>query len=152
MKKAMLDMGGLSSHSRFCHLYLNGLYWGTYDLSEDPTEIFAKNNLGGDPEDFDVVDQGVIKNGTIAAYQAMVALPPATNLTQYQVYHQHLNVTTYVDYMLLHFFIGHHDWATSGNNGTKNWSAIMGRRVHPPERKREPDHCARHRLSRRPPW
>ena len=127
MKETMRDMGELACHSRFVHLYVNGLYWGTFDLSEDPTDVFAKNNLGGSSEDFDVVDQGVIKNGTITAYNAMVALPAATTLAQYEQFHQYLNVTAYVDYMLLHFFIGHQDWATANNSGTKNWSAIRKR-------------------------
>ena len=132
MKSAMREMGGLTSHSRFCHLYLNGLYWGTFDLSEDPTEVFAKNNLGGAEEDFDVIDQGYVKNGTDTAYIAMTNMVWATNLTIYQQYQQVLNIPSYADYMLLHFFIGHQDWATGGNNGTKNWSALR-KRVPGPE-------------------
>jgi hypothetical protein len=129
MKNAMRDMGGLASHNRFVHVYLNGLYWGTYDFSEDPSETFAKTVLGGNDEDFDVVDQGVIKNGTINAYNTMIALPTAGTLPQYEQYHQYLNVPEFIDYMLLHFFIGHQDWSTSV---TKNWAAVR-KRVTGPE-------------------
>jgi hypothetical protein len=124
MKDSMRAMGGLASHSRFVHLYLNGLYWGTYDFSEDPTEVFAKNALGGAEADFDVVDQGVIKNGTLNAYNAMTALPAAATLAQYEQYHQYLNMPEFIDYMLLHFFMGHQDWSTSI---TKNWAAVRKR-------------------------
>ena len=113
MKNSMRDMGGLASHNRFVHVYLNGLYWGTYDLSEDPSESFAKATLGGNDEDFDVVDQGVIKNGTINFYNSMADLPTATTLPQYEQYHQYLNVPEFIDYMLLLFFMGHQDWATA---------------------------------------
>jgi hypothetical protein len=129
MKNSMRDMGGLASHNRFVHVYLNGLYWGTYDLSEDPSESFAKANLGGNDEDFDVVDQGYLKNGTINFYNAMSALPTATTLQQYEQYHQYLNVPEFIDYMLLHFFMGHQDWATAP---TKNWAAVR-KRVPGPE-------------------
>jgi hypothetical protein len=129
MKQSMRDMGGLASHSRFCHLYLNGLYWGTFDFSEDPTEVFARTALGGSEADFDVIDQGVLKNGTLNAYNAMVALPAATSLTNYERYHQYLNLPEFIDYMLLHFLMGHQDWSTSV---TKNWSAIR-KRVAGPE-------------------
>src|SRR5205814_1860515 len=36
VKDCQRDMSGLSSHSRFFHLYLNGLYWGIYDPTERP--------------------------------------------------------------------------------------------------------------------
>jgi hypothetical protein len=124
MKESMRDMGGLASHNRFFHLYLNGLYWGAFEFSEDPTESFAKTALGGTEADFDIVDQGFLKNGTINAYNAMLALPAATTLPQYEQYFQYLNVPEFIDYMLLHLFMGHQDWATAP---TKNWSAIRKR-------------------------
>jgi hypothetical protein len=129
MKETMRDMGELASHNRFCHLYLNGLYWGTFDFSEDPTKVFARNALGGNDADFDIVDQGVLKNGTLNAYNAMVALPAAATLAQYDQYKGYLNLPEFIDYMLLHFFMGHQDWATSV---TKNWYAIR-KRVPGPE-------------------
>jgi len=129
MKDAMRAMGGVASHNRFCHLYLNGLYWGTFEFSEDPTQVFAKNTLGGTEEDFDIYDQGLLKAGTATAYNAMVALPAATTLAQYDQYKQYLNLPEFIDYMVLHFFMGHHDWAT---NVTKNWYAIR-KRVPGPE-------------------
>ncbi len=131
MKDATREMGGLESHNRFVHVYINGLYWGTYDLSEDPTESFAKNALGGTDDDYDIVDQGVIKNGTLTFYNAMLALPaPIPNsVAQYDAYRQYLDLPSFTDYMLLHFFMGHQDWSTSA---TKNWAAIR-KRVPGPE-------------------
>ncbi|MCI0743849.1 MAG: lamin tail domain-containing protein [Verrucomicrobia subdivision 3 bacterium] len=129
MKNSMRDMGGLASHNRFVHLYLNGLYWGTFDLSEDPSKFFAQSVLGGSEADYDIVDQGVLKAGTLSFYNSMVALPAATTLAIYEQYHQYLSVPEHVDYMLLHFLMGHQDWATSA---TKNWSAVR-KRVAGPE-------------------
>jgi len=123
-KDAMRDMGGLASHNRFFHLYLNGLYWGTYEFSEQPTVTFAKTALGGTDTDFDIIDQGTLQGGTINAYNAMLALPAATTLAQYEQYSQHLNLPEFTDYMLMHFFIGHQDWSTTVN---KNWYAIRKR-------------------------
>jgi len=131
MKDSMREMGSLASHSRFVHLYLNGLYWGTFDFSEDPRDTFAKNALGGTEKDFDLIDQGVLKGGTIDAYNAMRNLPAATTLPIYEQYFQYLNIPEFSDYMLLHFFMGHQDWATS-TNGNKNWAAVR-KRVAGPE-------------------
>jgi hypothetical protein len=129
MKNSVRDMGGLASHSRFVHVYLNGLYWGAYDFSEDPRGVFAKNALGGAEADFDLIDQGVVQGGTIDAYNAMRSLPAATTLPIYEQYFQYLNIAEFADYMLLHFFMGHQDWATSE---TKNWAAVR-KRVAGPE-------------------
>jgi hypothetical protein len=131
MKNSVREMGGLASHNRFVHLYLNGLYWGTYDFSEDPRGIFAKNALGGTETDFDLIDQGVVKGGTGDAYNAMRNLPAATTLPIYEQYFQYLNLSEFADYMLLHFFMGHQDWATSAD-GNKNWAAVR-KRVAGPE-------------------
>lgn len=131
MKQARRDMGGLASHNRFVHLYLNGLYWGTYDISEDPSESFGKAVLGGSGDDYDVIDQGTIKNGTATAYNAMRALPMPATIEQYNAYHQYLPMPEFIDYMLLHFYMGHHDWATEAA-GNKNWAAIR-KRVSGPE-------------------
>jgi hypothetical protein len=85
--------------------------------------------LGGKDEDFDVIDRVLAKNGTANFYNAMAALPAATTLPQYEQYQQYLNIPEFIDYMLLHFFMGHQDWATSP---TKNWAAVR-KRVPGPE-------------------
>jgi hypothetical protein len=46
--------GGLAPHGRFVHLYLNGLYWGLYELHERPDEHFVAAHLGGQEESYDV--------------------------------------------------------------------------------------------------
>ena len=49
-----LDMGDLGRHGTFVHLYINGLYWGMYNLAEIPNASFAASYLGGDESDYDV--------------------------------------------------------------------------------------------------
>ncbi len=51
----MLDMGSLNPHGRYAHLYLNGVYWGQYDLREALDDAFLANYLGGKQEDYLVV-------------------------------------------------------------------------------------------------
>ena len=51
----MLRMGQLASRNRYCHLYLNGQYWGLYYLQERPEASFAASYLGGTKTDYDVL-------------------------------------------------------------------------------------------------
>ncbi|MBL9139055.1 MAG: lamin tail domain-containing protein [Verrucomicrobiales bacterium] len=122
MKDSQRAMGGLASHSRFFHLYLNGLYWGVYDATERPDAAFAASYLGGSKADFDVMNEGQVVDGTAAAYNAMRAIDNLASDEQYAKIKEYLDVPGYIDYVLLHFYVGHEDWFTD-----KNWYAIRRR-------------------------
>ena len=47
--------GGQAPHGKYVHLYLNGMYWGLYNLHERPDESFADAYYGGDKDDYDVI-------------------------------------------------------------------------------------------------
>ncbi|MFM1945028.1 MAG: hypothetical protein RI897_4010, partial [Verrucomicrobiota bacterium] len=116
------DMGHSSPHTLFFHLYINGLYWGTYDFGEQPTEQFAEASFGPSEDGYDVYDQGGLRDGTSTAYNRLLALSNLEDNANYEQAKQFLDVTEFIDYMLMHFYIGHQDW---GNN--KNWYAIRPR-------------------------
>jgi hypothetical protein len=134
LKDAARDLGVTASHSRFCHLFINGVYWGTYDFTEQPKARFAANTYGGTDADYDIYEQGSATGGfvegtppggsvaTYNAYQKMLALPNATSAAAYDAFKQYLDVTEYIDYVFLHFFVGHRDWGTE-----KNWYALRQR-------------------------
>ncbi len=122
IKHTQRDMGHVASHNRFFHLFINGLYWGTYDFTEQPTKHFGANYFGGTDEEYDVYDQGSLSAGTATAYQTLLGINGLNNNANYELMKQSLDVTEFSDYMLLHFFAGHQDW---GNN--KNWFAVRKR-------------------------
>lgn len=119
VKDTMRAMGGLASHNRYVHLFINGLYWGVYDPSERPDGSFGEAYLGGDKEDYDVINEGTTVDGSRAAYDAMLGITDVSTLAQYEEMKRYLDIPQFIDYMLLHFYIGHEDWF---NN--KNWYAI----------------------------
>jgi len=111
-------MGGCSPRGRHVHLYLNGLYWGLYWLHERPDEHFAAAYFGGTDEDYDVLkhNSGTAINGTTTTYRDM--LNAADSLEEIQ---GHLDVTDFIDYMLMNYYIGNTDWAH------QNWYASRNR-------------------------
>lgn len=119
MKDSMRAMGGLASHNRYVHLYINGLYWGIYDPSERPDGAFGAAYLGGEKEDYDVINEGEVVDGGIAAYNTMRNFSNLQDPVQYEAFQSYLDLTQFIDYMLLHFYAGHQDWF---NN--KNWYAL----------------------------
>ena len=70
MKDTMRAMGGMASHNRDTHLFINGVYWGIYEPSERPDGGMAAAYLGGQKEDYDVVNEGAAVDGTMVAYNA----------------------------------------------------------------------------------
>ncbi len=48
-------MGQPYTRSRFVHLYLNGLYWGIFEIQERPENSFAESYIGGSKDNYDVV-------------------------------------------------------------------------------------------------
>jgi hypothetical protein len=121
-KETFRDMGRVASHNRFCHLFINGLYWGVYDFSEQPTAAFARDYFGGRKTDYDIYDQGKLRAGTADAYTAMLRISNLASPASYDAMQRLLDVPEFIDYMLLHFFVGHQDLQEN-----KNWYAIRRR-------------------------
>lgn len=48
-------MGQPAARGEFCHLYLNGQYWGLYNTCERPEASYGATHFGGKKADYDVV-------------------------------------------------------------------------------------------------
>ncbi|HEX5219160.1 MAG TPA: lamin tail domain-containing protein [Verrucomicrobiae bacterium] len=125
MKHSQRDMGGPASFNRYVHLFINGLYWGVYDISEQPNGQFAENYFAASTDGYDIYDQGALTTsagGNSVAYNAMLAINGLNTNANYELMKQYLNVTEFSDYMLLNFLAGAQDWGVN-----KNWYAIRPR-------------------------
>jgi PA14 domain/Bacterial Ig domain/CotH kinase protein/Chitobiase/beta-hexosaminidase C-terminal domain/Lamin Tail Domain/Immunoglobulin domain len=50
-----LAMGEVSSHGALYHLYVNGQYWGVFNIDERPEASFGASYFGGDADDYDTI-------------------------------------------------------------------------------------------------
>jgi len=118
-------MGGYGHHGCHVHLYLNGLYWGLYNLHERPDESFAASYFGGNKKDYDVLkhDYGTVVNGSSTNYREMFNIAKAglSYNSRYQLIQQYLDVPNFIDYMITNFYYGNTDWAH------QNWYATCSR-------------------------
>lgn len=126
VRDAYDDMGQLGCRGRFVHLFLNGLYWGIYNLTEHPSASFQAENYGGARSEYDAFkDFTELDSGTMDAWNAMMSAAGAalTGEASYQrlegnnpdgtrnpALPWHLNVDNLIDYMVLHIAIGADDW------------------------------------------
>jgi CotH kinase protein len=122
MKDSHRAMGWSAAHNRYVHLFLQGLYWGVYDFTERPDANFAAAYLGGTRKDYDVVNEFEAKDGTLDQFTVLHSLTGLVGRGPYQKLQQLLDVTNFIDYVLLNYYAGNQDW---GEN--KNWYAIRRR-------------------------
>lgn len=106
MKESLRAMGQPSSRGSFAHLYVNGLYFGLYNLSERVAQEFMADHLGGQSEDWELNEDF----GTPGPHwRAMMALDAST-FAGYTQIQQYLDLENFADYMLLHFYADAEDW------------------------------------------
>ncbi|MEM7385466.1 MAG: chitobiase/beta-hexosaminidase C-terminal domain-containing protein, partial [Verrucomicrobiota bacterium] len=104
-----------SLHGRWVHVYINGTYWGHYQLMERPSRGHLAAYFGGEKEDYLATNKGAPVGGSdLSTWQAMKA---ARN--DFEEFSRYADVDNYIDYMLLNFY-GGNDWDWSPQ---QNWMA-----------------------------
>ena len=136
------EMGYPSSNGIFVHLFLNGLYWGVYTISERINDDFCKSHFGGKKEDYDIIkvsesNSGQLleaSDGNLAKWEEMVSLAEKVSDNRFYFKLVGKNVTgevgdvetlldvdNFIDYMLINQYGGNEDW------DYHNWYAIRNR-------------------------
>jgi hypothetical protein len=120
-------MGQPAPHGRFVHVFLNGLYWGMYDLHEKPDHSFSAEYFGGEKEDYDAFkhrnSSDDLLNGDTIAWEAARAIA-AGDLSDYNRYldlAEYVDLVNLADYMIANLWAGNTDWAH------QNWYASRHR-------------------------
>jgi hypothetical protein len=127
-------MGHTSVNALYVNLFLNGMYWGLYNIAERVDDQYGKDHLGGSKSDIDVIkleeDGGYhieASEGTLDAWQLMVATARAVggsskDIAPDEAYQQLqdslLDIDAFIDYMLINQYGGNTDW------DHHNWYAI----------------------------
>ena len=136
MKDSMGDMGQPTTHGRFVHVVLNGLYWGVYHLTERPTNTHLSEHddldhgLRGDEqserEDYDIIkDFAELHSGSDDAWDEAMSLANGGlgDRTRYQRIQGNrpdgsrdlslprlVDLDNLIDFMILHIYAGADDW------------------------------------------
>jgi len=145
-------MGHPYSRSRYCHLFLNGMYWGLYEFQERPEANFAESYKGGSDEDYDVIkvapDNGYnieATDGTLGKWQQLYSLTNRgfdsddnyffiqglnSNGNIDTSYEKLVDIDNLIDYMINIFYSGNFDSPVTefGDNvNPNNFYAIKNR-------------------------
>jgi len=110
-------MGHLSPNRRWVHLYLNGLYWGIYTLTERPDADFLASHLGGDEDDYDALNANRVRDGDRIAWDSarQIARGDGANgsiatRAAYEELEGLLDIDGLIDYFLYNLYMVNIDW------------------------------------------
>jgi hypothetical protein len=138
-RRMQRKMGWTSVNALYVHVFLNGMYWGLYNIAERVDEQFGQDHLGGAKGDVDVIkieeDGGnhlEAAEGDMEAWELMVqtAQQAADDTYYYQLQGKDANgnpdpeleplldIDAFIDYMLINQYGGNTDW------DHHNWYAI----------------------------
>lgn len=117
MRDSYAAMGHPSARGCFVHLYLNGLYWGLYNLAERPDEHFAAEHFGGNPKDYDAQNGSHVLSGDDLAWKQLIALVNGgvESPAAYRSVQELLDVPSFADFMLLNLYGANADWDRASN-------------------------------------
>ncbi|MCA9215088.1 MAG: CotH kinase family protein [Planctomycetales bacterium] len=101
VRDSQIAMSGFGSRSTFVHLYLNGLYFGIFNIAERPDNKFMAAYFGGEPKDFYSVNHNGSVDGDSARWD---------NAQTTKALHELVDVEAYCDYIILNWATGMGDW------------------------------------------
>ena len=121
VRQARRDMGGFASRDQYVHLYLNGLYWGMYSVTERPDAMWAASNMGGEADEYDVINTGgTVIDGNNRAWSDLTRTVLRKPL-DYAAVEQLLDIDDFIDYFVVNQYVGNWDWPHN------NWFASRRR-------------------------
>ncbi|MBP5715507.1 MAG: CotH kinase family protein [Bacteroidales bacterium] len=142
-RRMQRKIGRTSVNALYVHVFLNGMYWGLYNVAERVDDQYGKAHLGGDKEDIDVIkieeDGGnhiEAADGDLEAWNQLietarqVALAGSDNTAYNRLQgldadgnpdpeqEPLLDIDGFIDYMIINQYGGNNDW------DHHNWYAV----------------------------
>jgi hypothetical protein len=117
MRDTLREMGQPSAAGTFVHLYLNGLYWGIYNLTERPDAAFAASHLGGSLSDYDSFNADKTLSGDRETWTELMRRvnKGVRTAAEFSSISELLDIENFIDYMIVNFYGANADWDRHSN-------------------------------------
>jgi len=119
VRRSYKEMGNPSVVGDFFHLYINGFYWGVYNITEKLSSDFMEEYLGGEKETWNVINSDGAVDGEVKLWTDLMSQLKTTQSSDvlYEILKTKIDINNFIDYMILNYFTGMDDW------GERNWYA-----------------------------
>lgn len=124
IRRLSIDMGQVNVRGTFVNLFINGVYKGYYNPTERVDDTFFKAWLGGEQWDVIGVRSEAIDGDNLDfnAMRSFISGTRMTNNANYLAASRWLDLTNFVDYLLVNIYGAMRDWPQN------NWRAARERR------------------------
>ena len=117
------DRAFTTQSSRPCVLFLNGEYWGLYNLMERYSDNYLEEEFGVDKDNVVVIKNDELDEGKeedFALYEQLQAMADLDmSLTDnYEKFKKMVDIQSYLDYYATEIYIGNKDWP---DNNVQLW-------------------------------
>lgn len=107
--------------SRPCIVYLNGEYWGVYNIQEKYGDNWLEEEFGVNKNNVVLIKDGEVDEGTeadMALFDELKALAKLdmSKTENYQKFLDAVDIQSYLDYYATEILIGNRDWGLHKNN------------------------------------
>jgi hypothetical protein len=106
-----LDMGRVAAHGDFVALYLNGEYWGLYNICERISGDFLSRYLGDG--EWDIIKDDQAREGDSMAWERFKAWYRSVDLSllaNYRLIGQMMDIENFTDYFIINTWAHNYDW------------------------------------------
>ena len=120
LRESQLAMSGFGSRGIFVHLYLNGLYWGLYNVVERPDAALMASYFGGTEDEWETISHAetlTTPNEPFKTLHQLAATGQPEEPERYEALKTFLAGPHFGDYLILNWYAGNIDW------GFNNWYA-----------------------------
>ncbi len=127
VRDTQIAMTGQGTHGTFVQLYINGIYWGLYNVAERPDDGYGEAYFDSKKDDYFSVMDNDVKSGDATRWNYLMGtlsdedMSDSANYAQMQKY---LNTKEFADYLIGQWFDGVSDWPANnwwaGGDTSKN--------------------------------
>lgn len=124
-----MAMGQPGARGEYVHVYLNGMYWGIYNLHERPAAPFMEEYFGGDKDtEWNVINSNEAIDGNVRPWSQVLGLANRGLAApeDYAEFQEEVDLVSLADYMMLNFYVGNtdwdgHNWISARRNSDDKW-------------------------------
>lgn len=123
IQKMVSDRAFTTQSARPCVLFLNGEYWGLYNLTERYSDNYLEEEFGVDKENVVVIKCKELDEGReedFALYEELAAMAELDMSVpgNYEKFKEMVDIQSFMDYYATGIYIGNDDWP---HNNTQLW-------------------------------
>ena len=114
MRETMLAAGEVAAgHGRYVHLYLNGIYWGVYEMHERQDASHYANYFGGESHEYSATNANLGVDGVQRRpHEQLTDIVESLDWEQIQ---QVLDIDNHIRFSIVHQYGGNQDLKSDGN-------------------------------------